>query len=148
MPTTIPGTLAAYFALVKATMPAGVQVTLGQEGLGVAEEYVVVGFKLPMKQTWGAMGRLRRDETYEIDSRIRVESGNDDLMTRITRAYELFSLVEAALALDPSLGQPSRNNVVLAPTDSQLTSGYGAANGGTGAELIFAVGVKSAVYNI
>lgn len=148
MPTTIPGVLRALFVLVQGAMPDGVQVTIGQEGPFVAEEYIVVGTKVPMKQEWGAIGRQRRNETYEIDSTIKVESGNDDLMTRIDRAYALFTLIEIALAVDPSLGQPGLNNIRVGPTDSTLTSGYGAKNGGTGAELTFAVGVKSAVYNL
>ena len=148
MPTTIPGVLSALFDLITTAMPPGVQVILGKEGEFVAEEYIVVGVKIPMKQAWGAIGRERRNETYEIDSRIRVESGNEDLMTRIDRAYALFSMIEVALAVDPSLGQPPKNNVRVGPTDSTLTAGYDAIKGGTGAELMFAVGVESAVYNL
>jgi hypothetical protein len=59
-------------------------------------------------QEWAGQGRLAKNELYTIDFTVMKVLIGDDEPAAETRAWEIFSAVEAAVRADPSLAQAVR----------------------------------------
>lgn len=144
--SSIPRACDALFALANATLtPLGVQVVDSAVDISTEADVFVVAVEVPGDARWGAIGRKKREEEYDIECVLYARGGDSDMSARRYRVFEIFAALEAALHADYSLGGAVRT---AAPTEFNLQTGFLQQQAkGTGSEFRIKIHITAPVYN-
>lgn len=129
-------------ALAGAVSQQGVPVLVidGELGTNVPPEFVQIVGVTNGQQSWGAIGKQRRNESFEVHGMVRVYVGSDDQAYCRQRCFDLLALIETSLDNDPQLGGVINGAAEFSATD--LRMGVTDA-GGRAAEADFAIAVTT-----
>lgn len=116
------------------------EVVDGELGTRVPNQFVQIIGVSGWQQSWAALGKSRRNESYDISGMVRVYVGSDDQQYCRQQVFDLYALVETALDNDPLLGGVVNGAVQVSAGD--LRMGVTDA-GGRAAELDFVLAVTT-----
>lgn len=141
----VPLAIGAFLDVIAGAVASGVVVVDGEPRAGQSSDQTVVltGWETvdrdPATFGLGAMGgSFTIEEDFVLVGYIRCYEGDEDQATSRTSAFALFSDIESAVRLDPTLGTGGANNTVRASWFHKHTGTQGAATpGGTGTQLDF-----------
>lgn len=143
VPTVVTAVLAAVTTAVTGQTAASgsdVQVSDGELGTYVADEFVQIISVTGGRQEWGAIGKQRRNESYDINGMVRAYVGSEDQAYCRSRVFALFALIETAVDNDPQLGAVVNGSIQASPTDLRMGV---TEHGGRAAELDFVLSVTT-----
>jgi hypothetical protein len=117
-----------------------VEVVDGEVGTTIPNQFVQIIGVSSGQQSWGSVGKQRRNESYDIQGMVRVYVGSDDQAYCRQRCFDLYALIETALDNDPSLGGVVNGAIQASPLDLRMGV---TDQGGRAAELDFTLSVTT-----
>ena len=109
----------------------------GEPSSNVPDEFVLLSSAFNGRQSWGAIGTQRRNETFDLNGMIRVWAGGDSQAPLRQRCFDLLALVETAVDNDPFLSGSVNGTVQFTANDAS----WGALDTGRYCEVTFTLSV-------
>jgi len=115
MASTVNAAVAGFIAaLENSTDLAGVTIHDGPPASAESKEWIAVGYQpgttesVTMTWDWAQIGGQQSEETYDVLCSFAVTSGDEDMVTRRTRAVAIRDAIAAAIRSDWTLGRAVR----------------------------------------